>query len=89
MGLRQLYFLIGGLLRRLVYLSVGLSIILGFIGIKLILHALHSYHLGGLGAMGWRDSDLGLVDGDHRDPHDHHRGQPGQVEVRPGPAGHG
>jgi tellurite resistance protein TerC len=45
MGLRQLYFLLGGLLRRLVYLSVGLSIILGFIGIKLILHALHSYHL--------------------------------------------
>ena len=45
MGLRQLYFLIGGLLKRLVYLSVGLSIILGFIGIKLIFHALHSYHL--------------------------------------------
>jgi len=41
MGLRQLFFLIGGLLDRLVYLSVGLSIILGFIGIKLILHALH------------------------------------------------
>ncbi len=40
MGLRQLYFLIGGLLDRLVYLSVGLSIILGFIGVKLILHAL-------------------------------------------------
>jgi TerC family integral membrane protein len=45
MGLRQLYFLIGGLLRRLVYLSVGLAIILGFIGVKLILHALHTYHL--------------------------------------------
>ena len=45
MGLRQLYFLLGGLLRRLVYLSVGLAIILGFIGIKLILHALHHYHL--------------------------------------------
>jgi tellurite resistance protein TerC len=41
MGLRQLYFLIGGLLDRLIYLSVGLSIILGFIGVKLILHALH------------------------------------------------
>jgi tellurite resistance protein TerC len=40
MGLRQLYFLIGGLLDRLVYLSAGLSIILGFIGIKLMLHAL-------------------------------------------------
>jgi len=45
MGLRQLYFLIGGLLKKLVYLSVGLSIILGFIGVKLIMHALHSYHL--------------------------------------------
>jgi len=41
MGLRQLYFLIGGLLDRLIYLSIGLSLILGFIGVKLILHALH------------------------------------------------
>jgi tellurite resistance protein TerC len=41
MGLRQLYFLINGLLDRLVYLSIGLSVILGFIGVKLILHALH------------------------------------------------
>ena len=45
MGLRQLYFLIGGLLQRLVYLSVGLSFILAFIGVKLVLHALHEYHL--------------------------------------------
>jgi tellurite resistance protein TerC len=44
MGLRQLYFLIGGLLRKLVYLSIGLSIILAFIGVKLVLEALHSYH---------------------------------------------
>ena len=41
MGLRQLYFLIHGLLDRLIYLSWGLAIILGFIGVKLILHALH------------------------------------------------
>ncbi|MBZ9595271.1 TerC family protein [Streptomyces yangpuensis] len=41
MGLRQLYFLIGGLLEKLVHLSYGLSIILGFIGVKLVLHALH------------------------------------------------
>ncbi len=41
MGLRQLYFLIGGLLRRLVYLNLGLSVLLAFIGVKLILHALH------------------------------------------------
>lgn len=41
MGLRQLYFLIGSLLQRLVYLGLGLSILLAFIGVKLILHALH------------------------------------------------
>src|SRR5262245_5624023 len=41
MGLRQLYFLIGGLLDRLIYLSKGLAIILAFIGVKLILEALH------------------------------------------------
>ena len=41
MGLRQLYFLIGGLLQRLVYLSYGLSFLLFFIGMKLILHAMH------------------------------------------------
>jgi TerC family integral membrane protein len=41
MGLRQLYFLIGDLLKRLVYLSYGLAFLLLFIGVKLILHALH------------------------------------------------
>ncbi|MEU6710476.1 TerC family protein [Nonomuraea sp. NPDC046802] len=41
LGLRQLYFLIDGLLDRLIYLSYGLAVILGFIGVKLILHALH------------------------------------------------
>ena len=41
MGLRQLYFLIGGLLKRLVYLGIGLAILLSFIGLKLILHAIH------------------------------------------------
>ena len=41
MGLRQLYFLIDGLLDRLIYLSYGLAAILAFIGVKLILHALH------------------------------------------------
>jgi tellurite resistance protein TerC len=46
MGLRQLYFLIGGLLNRLVYLGLGLSIILGFIGVKLILEALHTNEVG-------------------------------------------
>ena len=42
MGLRQLYFLLGDLLTRLVYLSQGLAFILFFIGIKLLLHALHA-----------------------------------------------
>jgi len=41
LGLRQLFFLIDGLLDRLIYLSYGLAVILGFIGVKLILHALH------------------------------------------------
>ena len=45
MGLRQLYFLLGGLLRKLVYLSLGLSFILAFIGVKLVFHAMHEYHL--------------------------------------------
>jgi tellurite resistance protein TerC len=43
MGLVQLYFLLGGLADRLVYLAHGLSFILGFIGVKLILHAMHEY----------------------------------------------
>jgi tellurite resistance protein TerC len=40
MGLRQLYFLLGGLLDRLIYLNVGLAVVLGFIGVKLVLEAL-------------------------------------------------
>ena len=46
MGLRQLYFLLGGLLDRLVYLPKGLSVILAFIGVKLVLEALASNELG-------------------------------------------
>src|SRR3954462_10361732 len=45
MGLRQLYFLLGGLLKRLVYLSTGLAVILAFIGVKLILEAIHENQL--------------------------------------------
>jgi tellurite resistance protein TerC len=45
MGLRQLYFLLGGLLKRLVYLSLGLAVILAFIGVKLIMEALHTNEL--------------------------------------------
>ncbi|GEL93619.1 TerC/Alx family metal homeostasis membrane protein [Cellulomonas composti] len=42
MGLRQLYFLLGDLMSRFVYLSYGLAVLLGFIGVKLILEALHT-----------------------------------------------
>ncbi|NBE99431.1 TerC family protein [Nonomuraea sp. KC401] len=45
MGLRQLYFLLGGLLQRLVYISYGLAFILGFIGVKLVMEALHASHV--------------------------------------------
>jgi tellurite resistance protein TerC len=42
MGLRQLYFLVGGLLQKLEYLPQGLAVILGFIGVKMLLDALHT-----------------------------------------------
>lgn len=45
LGLRQLYFLLNGLLDRLVYLPYGLAVVLGFIGVKLLLHALHENNL--------------------------------------------
>ncbi|WJY63637.1 Inner membrane protein alx [Corynebacterium atrinae] len=45
MGLRQMYFLLDGLLDRLVYLPYGLGLILAFIGVKLMLHALHENNL--------------------------------------------
>ncbi|MEI6306964.1 MAG: TerC family protein [Actinomycetes bacterium] len=51
MGLRQLYFLIGGLLTKLVYLSKGLSVILGFIGVKLILEAFHGIGIHQIGGV--------------------------------------
>ena len=45
MGLRQLYFLIGGLLQRLIFLAYGLAVLLGFIGVKLVFHAMHENEL--------------------------------------------
>jgi tellurite resistance protein TerC len=45
MGLRQLYFLLGGLLDKLEYLKYGIAFILGFIGVKLVLHAMHENEL--------------------------------------------
>jgi tellurite resistance protein TerC len=45
MGLRQLYFLLGGLIDKLEYLKYGIAFILAFIGVKLVLHALHENDL--------------------------------------------
>ena len=45
LGLRQLYFLLGGLMERLKYLGIGLAAILGWIGLKLVIHALHKNEL--------------------------------------------
>jgi len=45
MGLRQLYFLLGDLLQRLIYLTYGLAFLLAFIGVKLVLHAMHENEL--------------------------------------------
>jgi tellurite resistance protein TerC len=63
MGLRQLYFLLGNLLSRLVYLSLGLALILGFIGVKLIMEALHGNNLpfvnGGEGLHGVPEISIG------------------------------
>ena len=66
MGLRQLYFLIGDLLKRLVYLSYGLAVLLAFIGVKLILHALHENEVpfingGEPRRVGAGDPDLALA----------------------------
>ena len=71
MGLRQLYFLIGDLLKRLVYLSYGLAVLLAFIGVKLILHAMHENELPFINggepiALGSRDPDLALAPGHRR-----------------------
>ena len=49
MGLRQLYFLVGILLRRLIYLSKGLAVVLGFIGVKLVIEALHGVGVDEIG----------------------------------------
>ena len=51
LGLRHLYFLIGGLLTRLAHLSAGLSVILGFIGVKIISEALQASGVGWIGPL--------------------------------------
>lgn len=61
LGLRQLYFLIDGLLERLVYLHYGLAAILGFIGVKLVLHAMHENSLSFInGGQGFNVPDIGI-----------------------------
>ena len=81
MGLRQLYFLLGGLLERLVYLSYGLAILLAFIGVKLVLHALHTNELPvhqrrRADRVGAGDPDPGLARRHRGDPRRHRGAQP-------------
>jgi len=59
MGLRQLYFLIGGLMQRLIYIGKGLSVILGFIGVKLFFHALHAVDIHEIG--GFKIPDITIT----------------------------
>ncbi len=61
LGLRQLYFLIGGLLSRLVYLNAGLAVIVGFIGVKLELEALASSGVAWSPEIGILPSLAGIV----------------------------
>ena len=85
MGLRQLYFLLGGLLERLEYLKYGIAFILAFIGVKLVFHALHVNELPFLNGgepdrVGARDLHVGLA---RRDRHGH--GRRDDREPRQGP----
>jgi tellurite resistance protein TerC len=50
LGLRQLYYVVGGLLEKVVYLPIALALILGFIGVKLVLEALRGSHVDHIGA---------------------------------------
>ena len=60
MGLRQLYFLIGSLLDRIVYLNVGLAAVLGFVGVKLVLEALHGSGVEHVGHIDLPDIGISL-----------------------------
>ncbi len=87
MGLRQLYFLIGGLLQRLVYLSIGLSIVLGFIGVKLVMEALHTNELPFINGGEHIEQhpggpDLGLAGLHHPDAGHHDRREPAEGAQR-------
>ena len=86
MGLRQLYFLIGGLLKKLVYLSIGLAVLLAFIGVKLLLHALHdeqaAVHQRRRERAGARDPDLDVARGHRAHPRHHDGAQPDEDPPR-------
>ena len=87
MGLRQLYFLIGGLLKKLVYLSIGLAVLLAFIGVKLVMHALHENNLpfinGGRADRGRaRHPDRRVARSDRPHPRRHDDRQPLEVGPR-------
>ena len=81
LGLRALFFLVQGLLDRLVYLSTGLSMILAFIGVKLILHWAHV----DLDPARPRDPHRCQPGGHRRRADGRHRGQPGQDPARTRP----
>ena len=92
MGLRQLYFLIGGLLKRLVYLSYGLAFLLGFIGVKLVLHAMHEndaavHQRRRADQLGTGHPDLALARGHRAHPRRDHGGQPAEDPARRAPGG--
>ena len=85
MGLRQLYFLLGGLMNRLIYLKHALSVILAFIGVKLVLHAMHVNELPvhqrrPPHRMGPGDPHLRLARGDHRHHHRRRHRQPDELQ---------
>ena len=89
MGLRQLYFLLGGLLKRLVYLSLGLAVILAFIGVKLILEAVHENQLPFVSERradrgGPADPDLAVAHDHPGRPGHRHGGQPAEDPRRAG-----
>ena len=80
MGLRQLYFLLGGLLKRLVYLSLGLAFILAFIGVKLVCTPCTRTSCRSSTAASTSRCPRSLAEPrrDHRDAGGHRGGQPAQ-----------
>ncbi len=92
MGLRQLYFLLGDLVEKLVYLHYGIAFILAFIGVKLFFHALHENELpfingGEQRRVGARDQHLHLAGGHRRRDGGRGHREPDQDPVRRAPQG--